>query len=323
MFLLEPSTFFWDLTIAIILVSGFCFSIGCRLWIKRNPTKILQKTLVGLLGFLGFLGFLITFYASFVEPQILVTTRHQLDHPLAPSIKIALVSDLHVGPYKNKKNIEKVVKRIEASVPDLVLLAGDFVNSNSASLSDLSPLADIHAPLGIFAVLGNHDIGESRSLLGKREKRKDRGDEIEGYLEQLGINVLRNENTKITSVDGDFFVAGINDLWGEKHNLKKSLQGIPKNKFIILLSHNPSILDRELSTKAHLITSGHTHGGQIRLPGFGPLSSLPTTLGQKYDHGLFGMNDDTTLIITRGAGETTNRMRLFAWPEIVTIELSP
>tara|TARA_Y100000310_G_scaffold171442_2_gene171630 strand:+ start:6587 stop:7354 length:768 start_codon:yes stop_codon:yes gene_type:complete len=254
---------------------------------------------------------------------MIVVTRVQLLHPLAQPMKIAVVSDAHIGPYKGKVFLQRVVQKINEQLPDLILMPGDFVFTRSADPSDLSPFAELRAPLGIFAVLGNHDVGQYQSPIGKRYSGKDRGENIAQKLEEYSISVLRNENDILTLPHGKVAVAGIDDLWTGHHDVPASLSSIPKDVFTILLSHNPSVINNSESASAHLTVSGHTHGGQIRLPGIGPITELPTNLGKSFDQGLFSLENDRLLAISRGIGESGARSRLLAWPEILLIEVEP
>lgn len=285
-------------------------SIGCLILRHR------------LLSFLSFLSFFLVVYASFIEPQIITVTKKTLSHPLAPTVRIAIVSDYHVGPYKGARFVERSVKKINALLPDIVLLPGDFVFTHSATAEDLDPLQNLHPSIGVYAVLGNHDVGEYQSLSGVRYSGVSRGEAIANKLEELGIHVLRNAHDIVTTSDGQIAIAGVDDIWTGHDNLPAALTDIPLSAFTILLSHNPSIIDDPLSHDAHLIVSGHTHGGQMRLPGLGPIPSLPTSLGRQYDQGLFDVDADTTLAITRGIGESSPRTRLLAWPEILLIDLT-
>jgi len=320
MFLLHPSIFPWDFTILLLLTFSLSGAIACLVWVRRNHKKRIRKIFVGLLGFLGFLGFITVVYGSFIEPRLLIINRYSTSLPLRQPLKIAVISDLHVGPYKEKKYIERVVRETNKLLPDLVLLPGDFIQTYTADTSDLSPLADLRTSLGAFAVLGNHDFGLYRSFFGKRVEKQDRSEDVAHALEEMGITLLRNENILIPLDGGDIAIAGVEDLWTGKTDIAAALAEIPENAIIILLSHNPSIIEDPLSTGTHLIVSGHTHGGQIRLPFIGPIPTLPTTLGQVVDDGLFPVDEDTTLAITRGVGESGPRARLFAWPEIMVIE---
>ncbi len=321
MFLLQSDIFAWDLILLLSMTVTLSLGIVCAVWMKRNSEKLVQRTLIGLLGIAGIAGFLTVFYASFIEPKIIVVTEQTLIQPGAPSLKIAIVSDLHVGPYKGKDFIERAVNRINATLPDIVLFPGDFIFTHSAKLTDLEPLGNLHAPMGVFAVLGNHDLGEYLSLFGRRYTGLSGGDHVAAALRKYDVTVLRNISKTIPIADGMVAVAGIDDMWTGHFDLDAAMKETEKSSYSILLSHNPSIVDDPLSMQANLVVSGHTHGGQLRLPGIGPLPELPTTLGNGFDQGLFPMDADTTLAITRGIGESTARPRLLAWPEILLITL--
>lgn len=321
MFLLNSDIFFWDLAILLIMTLSFCGGVICFTWIKRHNDRSLRKVLVSFLCLFSFFSFFLFIYASFIEPHIIVVTNVSVTHPLAQPMKIAVISDTHVGPYKGKAFLERVVQKTNNLLPDIVLMPGDFVFTRSADPNDLSPFKDLNAPLGVFAVLGNHDVGEYQSLTGERYSGKDRGENIAQKLESFSVNVLRNEHAILPLPNAKVAIAGIDDLWTGHHNLLASISGIPENTYTILLSHNPSVIDAPQSSAAHLIVSGHTHGGQLRIPGVGPLTELPTSLGKAFDQGLFDLDESRTLAITRGIGESSARTRLFAWPEIMLIEV--
>lgn len=322
MFLLHPDIFLWDFLILLTLGLSLSISILCSLYLKNHPTKPLWKRwCTWFLGLASLLTFLLLTYGSFMEPHIIVTNRFRVTHPLAPPLRIAIVSDLHLGPYKGEAFLQRVVRRINAELPDLVLLPGDFVFTKTAPIDALSSLKEIRAPLGTYAVLGNHDLGQYMTLLGRRYEGKSRGDEIANAIKQAAVTILRNEHTIIPLAETPIALAGIDDLWTGHVDINRALSGIPKNTYTILLSHNPSILQDQESNAAHLIVSGHTHGGQIRLPFIGSLTDMPTTLGRDYDHGLFVLPAKRALALTRGVGESSPRARLFAWPEIMIVDI--
>ena len=318
MFLLQQDIFLWDLAILLIMAITFCGGLGCVIGLRRC-----HRSRLGFLGFFCFFGFLIVTYAAFIEPQIIVVNHATVSHPLAEPMKVAVISDTHIGPYKGEKFLQRVVTKLNSLLPDMVLMPGDFVFTRSADVSDLSPLEDIRAPLGTFAVLGNHDVGEYQSLLGTRYRGDDRGEKIALALEEFGVQVLRNTNVTVQLPNAKIAVAGIDDVWTGHFDLTESMRSIPSQRYTILLSHNPSVIDENETDAAHLIVSGHTHGGQLRLPLMGPLTTLPTSLGNAYDQGLFGLDDGRTLAISRGVGESSARARLFAWPEILLITIEP
>ncbi len=321
MFLLHSDIFFWDFLILLLLVFSLCGAICCAIWIKRHPQYTIQKLCVGFLGFIASLSFLLVVYGSFIEPHIIVVTEKSIHHPLSPPLKVAVISDIHVGPYKGKEFVRRIVERTNALIPDIVLLPGDFIFLHNTDLSELEPLKGLRTGIGVFAVLGNHDVGKYETLMGMRYSGVDSSESITKKLEELGVSVLRNTSEIFTTTTGQIALAGIDDLWTGNADLPSAFNNIEPNAFTILLSHNPSVIDDPRSANAHLIISGHTHGGQIRLPTIGPISDLPTSLGREYDQGLFEIDEDTDLVITRGVGESSARARLFAWPEILLLRI--
>lgn len=266
-------------------------------------------------------------YGSFIEPQIITVTRRHIDLGVHQPLSIVVLSDMHVGPYKGAAFIRRVVRRVNALLPDLILIDGDFVlgdGIHAEQLEALAPLQDLHASIGTYAILGNHDHGTYRRLLGaERSPSTDQSEYLAAALRSLGIDVLQNAHEVVSLGTERIAIAGVDDRTSGKENLDAALAGIDPALPVILLAHSPDVILDTLSTRANLITTGHTHGGQIRLPFLGPLSDLPTHLGRKYDQGVFPIDADTTLAITRGVGESGPRARLFAWPEILLLTTGP
>ncbi len=143
MFLLNSDIFIWDLSILLFMTFSLCGGIACITWTKKHPEKSFQRVIIGFLGFLGFLVFLVITYASFIEPQIIVVTKVTVTHPQAQPLKIAVVSDPHVGPYKGDVFLQRVVKRINSLLPDLVLMPGDDVTMEVTLLSPIAMDKDV------------------------------------------------------------------------------------------------------------------------------------------------------------------------------------
>ncbi len=320
MFLLQPDIFNRDLVVLLLLSFLLAGTTGCFAWANRQAVKRLRWSFAMLLGTVALGGTLLLAYGAFVEPHILVTTTAHIPFPTREPLRVAVVSDIHIGPYKDHRWARHVVERVNNLLPDIVLLTGDFVLGQASDLTQLQPLADIHAPLGTFAVLGNHDFGLVQWLPWQENGDiNDPSERIAEALQSMGITLLRNEHREVPWGEEHVFIAGIEDMWTRRNDLPKALDGVPENTPLILLSHNPSIILDPLATRAHLIVSGHTHGGQIRIPGDGPLTLLPTELGRHYDQGVFPVDEDSRLVISRGAGESGPRVRLFAWPEVFLI----
>lgn len=323
MFLLSAEVFPWDLAVALGIGGMLCVFIWSAFAIKQAK-RWKHRFFITLLGLLGFLGFLTLTWGTFIEPRTLVITREKVSFPYPQPLRIAVLSDQHVGPYSSKAFMEKIVARTNAERPDVVFLVGDYIHSADSALDDLQPLQDLEAPMGVYAVLGNHDVGMYRlyDTAGPFAKQS-RAEDVTAYLEKLDITMLRNEHTVIPTSRGPVAVAGIDDLWTGHADLEAAMEDIPLNAPVILLSHNPDVIQEERSSTAHLILAGHTHGGQIRLPLLGPVPSIPTHLGKAYDQGIFHVDSDTTLAITRGTGQSGPRARLFAPPEILILETEP
>lgn len=321
MFLLQPEVFWWDLTILMGLTLSLSGTIGAVFWAKQHPQARFRKWLTRFVALLLCIACCIGVYGSFIEPQFIMVRKAQVSHPLAQPLSIAIVSDYHLGPYKGRDFVERSVRQINRLLPDLVIIPGDFIYTDSFDLNDLEPLKDIQSALGVYAVLGNHDAGELQTLNGVRYQGEDYSEQLQAALELNNITVLRNDNERLELADGTVVIAGIEDLWTNKANVETALVGVPNNAYVILASHNPSVIQDEYAENAHLIISGHTHGGQIRIPGIDPLFPLPTSIGPQYDQGVFSLSNDRTLIITRGIGESSPRARLFAWPEILLLEV--
>lgn len=318
----------WDVAIFCLIVGG--------LWLTAYAWRAKKRTLVSriLSGGIGFIIASIVLYGSFIEPQIITVTERQITLPTAQNITIAVLGDLHVGPYVGKRFVRRVVKKVNALSPDMVLLVGDFTYYSSDPGDSLNPLQDLSkAPLGVYAVLGNHDYGCFQHRDGSTYFGTfDASSRVIRALERMGVRVLRNESIEVRAGDdqglsgllglsGPLFVAGLDDECSGRDNLAATLPKTTRKSSVILLAHDPSVILDKNTTYANLIVSGHTHGGQIRLPFLGPVVSLPTQLPHSYDQGLFDIDKNTTLAITRGLGEAGPRARLFAWPEIMVIRV--
>jgi predicted MPP superfamily phosphohydrolase len=134
----------------------------------------------------------------------------------------------------------------------------------------------------------------------------------------MGIVVLENAHRVVETPAGSFAVAGIGDMWSLHHDLAQALTGIADELPVILLSHNPDVILDPLSHRASLVASGHTHGGQVRLPFYGPVKGIAARIDRAHGHGVFPFQK-TWLAVTRGLGEAVYDIRLFARPEIMAL----
>ncbi len=220
---------------------------------------------------------------------------------------LALLTDLHVGPVFNLRDLERVVRATNALAPDLVILGGDLVRQAAdADRSVSRQLAQLRAALGVFAVMGNHDFWGPRSRVPRT-------------LRRAGIDVLRNEH-RILHRNGDpLCLAGVDDLWEGHADLPAALAGVPEGLPRILLSHNPDLAeDLPASPRVDLVLSGHTHGGQILLPLLWRYATPLTHL--KYLRG-YVQGPRCGVYVSRGLGVVGIPLRFRSPPELPLITL--
>lgn len=258
---------------------------------------------------LAAVGFATIFYGSFVEPRFVRVRRYGVGTG-ERGLKVAFLSDIHVGPYKKTSWVRQLVRRTQALEPDVILLGGDFLYKKADALRYLEPLKDLHAPLGVYAILGNHDEWKARK-------------ESLEWFEASGIPLLHNRSVRVEKNGASIVIAGAEDDWYGETDLAAALQDAGASDLSLVMLHNPDLahpaakLLQTRSGKA-VFFSGHTHGGQIRLPIIGPIMRLPHYLGRRFDRGVFSF-DGVPLVIGAGLGESGPRARLFCPPEIVEI----
>ena len=255
----------------------------------------------------GFTGYL---YGTRVETQRLQLEKAQVRLRNLGSgldgFKIALLSDFHLYPHTQIELIKRAVDMANRLKPDLVALVGDFVLSTADSIFDLAPvLAGLNAKYGVFSVLGNHDHWKNDLVVSRG-------------LESCGLPVLRNSGVTLSVGRDRMFVAGLDDGWVRRSNLTQALERRPEGLHTILLMHEPDFADQFCNDgRVSLQLSGHSHGGQVRLPLVG--SPFLPRYGRKYDQGLYRVRN-MWLYTTRGVGVTAP-IRLNCPPEVTEITL--
>lgn len=307
---LSHHSWLWDLLIALLLT--LTLAVGAAAWGRFDGT--LAWVIPSITG--GIV--LILLYASFVEPKTIKLNKKCIQLGDLPDLSIAIIADFHVGPYKGSAFVRRMVERVNRAEPDLILLPGDFVFDHRSDLSALLPLQDLRARYGVLAVLGNHDSGQ-HVLRGRCFRTLDRSEEITSFLRTLDITVLRNASTVVNHQGCTITVLGIDDVWMQSSDLTQALDDAPADGVRILLAHNPDVILDTQSHAADLIVSGHTHGGQVRLPWWGAVAPIPNETGTCFDHGVFALREGPILAITHGIGETMARCRLFCPPEILLL----
>jgi predicted MPP superfamily phosphohydrolase len=224
---------------------------------------------------------------------------------------LALLTDLHHGPFNSLDFIRAVVARTNALRPDLIALGGDFVQQDPRPYVGpcFEVLRELSAPLGVYAVPGNHD--HLRGAVG----------ETHAAMRDHGVRDLTNTGCWIEQDGRRLRMAGVDDLWHGEPDLEAALAGTTAEDACLLLCHNPDFVETIRDTRVGLVLSGHTHGGQIRLPGLGA-PWVPSWYGQKYLAGLV-RTDWTQVFVSRGVGTVGVPFRLGSPPEINLLTLHP
>jgi len=257
-------------------------------------------------------------YARFIEPRLLFTHAETILLPGAsgtsPSIRIALFGDTHIGIFGHAMPVERIVKRINAEGVDAVFLAGDLTYHPEAEdiPEDFAALKDLEAPL--FAVLGNHDVGFPGN---------DLSDAILSAFSEADATVLHNRAVEVEIGGQPIIVSGASDLWQRRQDFGFSA-ALPPGKPVVLLTHNPdTALVVPDDFHYDLMLAGHTHGGQVRIPGV-YRSFLPVTGPfDKELHRFASPAGERLVYVTTGTGMVGVPMRFMMAPrvDILTIHL--
>lgn len=307
-----------------IIISLFSAAFFAIFWSQRgiNDKKSIWHNRVTLAGFLSgsaaFCSILLAY--MFVETQQLTVKQVSYDLALDRPLKIALIADTQTTLHKRASYIQKVVDRILEQQVDAVILAGDMIN-NELPLEDelphLQPFKQLAQRIPVYAVLGNHEYGISNPIMPAVHPNVSQT--VYDHMKLLGVNMLVNELAFIEK-DGIAVLElyGFDDLWNPVF-VEPTLP--PKNHPRIAISHNPDgVYLVDIST-ADMVVSGHTHGGQIRLPLLGASTDVATILPKKYYKG-GSEHSGVKLYVTSGLGESGPPVRFLNLPEIVILNLN-
>ena len=248
------------------------------------------------------------------EPRSLVTREVtlQLDCWRGAPVRIAVVSDLHAGaPYIGDAKVARVVAAINGGKPDLVVLLGDYVVQGVKGGHFIPPeriaqhLSAVRAPLGVFAVLGNHDWWLSAPR-------------VRAALQSAGIHVIEGTAVRIADRNRRFWLVGVSDIWRGPHDVGRATSAIADDAPAIVITHNPDVFPY-VPRRVCLTLAGHTHGGQVALPLLGRLV-VPSQYGQRYAIGHVVENGHH-LFVTSGVGTSIIPIRFRVPPEVVFLTI--
>jgi uncharacterized protein len=257
-------------------------------------------------------------YATQIEPFWLDV--HPVDVPIAnlppafEGFRIAHLTDLHAGESVPISHLRRAVDRVNALAPDCVVVTGDLVTHDPDWIEPISQvLSQLHAP--VYVTFGNHDYDPAGAMPGSVTIIAD---PLEQTLARLGCTVLRNRSIPITRNNQRLWLVGLEDLYTTRFLPAIAFQNVPLDEPKICLSHNPDGTKELMPHKPDLILSGHTHGGQVRLPFWGAII-LPTS-DKHLDQGRFVLPYGQ-LYVSRGVGFLA-RVRFDCRPEIPVFRLA-
>lgn len=301
-----------------------------------------RRTVVGSIGAIAVSGLGTAAYGFGVEAPSTRVTRYRLTPPGWPTgykLTAAAIADLHVvEPWMGLKRLAQIVDTTNAMGADVIFMLGDYVAGRRIEhlgrhvepRAWAAELGRLKAPLGVYAVQGNHDWWNDYAAQARRAGPT----KAQRALESVGIPVLENRAQLIKHAGGAFWIAGLADQWAFFHprrgqrlstttdfngvdDLAGTMAQVIGDQPVILLAHEPDIFPR-VPGRVSLTLSGHTHGGQITLLGYAPV--VPSRYGDRYVYGHI-VENNRHLIVSAGLGCSGVPVRIGAPPEIVRIEL--
>lgn len=284
-------------------------TISRRSFLKKSIGALVTAAALGSGGY---------FYAGKVEPQLVNVSKLMFSHKDIPvgfqDFRIVQFSDTHLGFQYDLIQLKEVVNKINSLTPDILFFTGDLMDAPNEydKIDEIVPvLQKLKAPFGKFAVYGNHDHGGYGSDIYKE------------VMENAGFKLLINEASEVKLLNNEhFYIVGIDDAMLGNPDIEKALEAVPNDSFKLLLSHAPDLADDAEPYNIQLQLSGHSHGGQVKIPFIGALVKPP--FAEKYYEGLYaiGENNDLTLYVNRGLGTTRLPFRFLSKPEITLFTLN-
>ncbi|CCQ91196.1 Metallophosphoesterase [Nitrospina gracilis 3/211] len=292
---------------------------------KPIPRRSFLKGMLGVFAVSGAgvgHGYASTWKSNIRLERVEVTIRNL--PPAFRGFTIGLLSDLHSSPIVSKDHLQSAAELLMTARPDMIALTGDFIGHTfrfpGEPYHEFEPryvanivdaFSGLKAPHGIYGVLGNHDFWSGPEAVLTLEKE---------FAQGFGVKWLRNRNVKVERGSEAIVLAGVDDYWQDSCSPGDALKGSPEDAVRILLSHNPEVNEILYDwQRIDLILSGHTHGGQIKLPFIG----APFQAGvrkRKYMEGL-ARDGHRQTYVTRGVGHLVVPIRLLCPPEVTLITL--
>ena len=271
----------------------------------------LMKGIFNLILTIILIGVCIYIDARYIEPKLIWAKEETIiteKISVNTQLKVGLFNDVHLGPYDTLGDFKKVINKIKEQQPDVIIFAGDLVEDNKTFLDEegaTALLGELKAKYGKYAVYGNHDHG------GNGTKRYAR------MMKNSGFTLLKDENQTIVLESGEqVTIIGVDDIVLGKPQFAKAFEKVNEQNFNLFISHAPDVVEYVKDYPIDLQVSGHSHGGQVRLPFIGAPFTVP--FGEKYITGFYQPEEKKgmQLYVNSGIGTSKLPYRFLNLPEI-------
>ena len=269
---------------------------------RRNALRLLAGGVIGSVA-----------DAAWIEPSSLSVTQQDVFSgklpPALDGLRIGLMADFHFRPDQDADLLDKIARQVRSENLDLIALAGDFVDEDQSAYPPLmEAISKFDAKHGVFAVMGNHDGWNAGPVTTRR------------HFEKAGVSFLINQHSRISIRGESVAIAGTDFVWDGRPDPSRTLRGIRPETPVIALVHEPDYFDIMSGHRDILLQlSGHTHGGQCRVPWLG-IAPVTVKYGRKYIQGSYSQGP-SQLFVTRGVGTTSLRVRFACPPELAVLTL--
>jgi len=269
----------------------------------KNKTK---RVLLSILSLFILLIIALPFYAWKVEPFLVHVNHVELGKKNERTpLNVVQISDLQVSEYYETNRLDKVIEKVNAQKPDILLFTGDLFDNYSKYPEQRAPMIEklkaFKANIGKYAVWGNHDYGGGAVRV------------YEDVMSAGGFTVLRNQGETLTLSDGrQVFLGGLDDSLLGNPSVSDTLTYRQNYDYAITMTHEPDVADAFIGTDTQLVLAGHSHGGQVWIP-FYPIKNV---LAEKYTRGLYQLDAITQLYVNTGIGTTSIHARFGVIPEV-------
>lgn len=273
---------------------------------SKKTKKKTKRILLSIISVFILLIIALPFYAWKVEPFLVHVNHVELGKKNERTpLNVVQISDLQVSEYFETNRLDKVIEKVNAQNPDILLFTGDLFDNYSKYPEQMAPMIEklkaFKANIGKYAVWGNHDYGGGAVRV------------YEDVMSAGGFVVLRNQGETLTLSDGrQVFLGGLDDSLLGNPSVSDTLAYRQNYDYAITMTHEPDVADGFIGTDTQLVLAGHSHGGQVWLPFF-PIKNV---LAEKYTRGLYQLDAITQLYVNTGIGTTSIHARFGVIPEV-------